>query len=165
LEFAGVVVKVYENLASTTVLPAVTNPFTDTQDLEALKAFNIGVMVGFSKTIFSPNTNLTREQAATALTRVFKRATMPGWSFETDANYSLLFKYPALFDDDEYISEWARESVYFMAANKIILGIGYNLFAPRAVTEVQQATGYAIATREQAILLALRMVENIEIEQ
>jgi hypothetical protein len=65
------------------------------------------------------------------------------------------------FDDDKYISNWAKESVYFMAAKGIILGIGNNLFAPRAVTDVQEAAGYALTTREQAIIMALRMVENM----
>ncbi|MCL2151361.1 MAG: S-layer homology domain-containing protein [Oscillospiraceae bacterium] len=164
-EFAGVVVKVYENLAETTVEPIAENPFVDTQDEDALKAYNAGIMVGVSATEFSPDTELTREQAATALTRVFKGATIPGWTYETDSEFKLDFEQPELFDDDADISPWARESVYFMSANEIIRGIGNNLFAPRAVTSVQRATGYAIATREQAILMALRMVENLEIEQ
>jgi len=165
VEFAGVTVKAYENLANTTVLPTVSNPFTDTQDVDALKAFNAGIMIGISLTEFSPHTELTREQAATALTRVFKRSTIPGWSFETDADYPMNYSRPEPFDDDADISDWAKDSVYFMVANRIILGVGYNVFAPRAVTSVQQAAGYAIATREQAILLALRMVENMGIEE
>ena len=165
VEFAGVTVKAYENLANTTVLPNVYNPFTDTQDVDALKAFNAGIMIGISLTEFSPHTELTREQAATALTRVFKRSTISGWTFETDANYPMNYTRPAPFDDDKDISDWAKDSVYFMVANRIILGVGYNVFAPRAVTSVQQAAGYAIATREQAILLALRMVENMGIEE
>ncbi|MCL2153627.1 MAG: InlB B-repeat-containing protein, partial [Oscillospiraceae bacterium] len=50
VEFAGVTVKAYENLANTTVLPTVSNPFTDTQDVDALKAFNAGIMIGISLT-------------------------------------------------------------------------------------------------------------------
>ena len=163
-EFAGVVVKVFENLAEVTVEPVTENPFDDTDDEDALKAYNAGIMVGVSATEFSPDSELTREQAATALTRVFKGATIPEWTYETDAEYRLDFEQPELFDDDADISLWAKESVYFMAANGIILGIGNNMFAPRAVTSVQRAAGYAIATREQAILMALRMVENMEIE-
>ena len=118
-------------------------------------------MVGVSQTAFSPDANLTREQASTALTRVYKRATMPGWSFETDADFPLTFTRPAPFADDANISPWARESVYFMAANGVILGVGNNMFAPRAVTAAQKEAGYATATREQAVLMALRMFENL----
>ncbi|MCL2153372.1 MAG: InlB B-repeat-containing protein, partial [Oscillospiraceae bacterium] len=136
VEFAGVTVKAYENLANTTVLPNVYNPFTDTQDVDALKAFNAGIMIGISLTEFSPHTELNREQAATALTRVFKRSTISGWTFETDSNYPMNYTRPEPFDDDADISDWAKDSVYFMVANRIILGVGYNVFAPRAVTSV-----------------------------
>ena len=48
-----------------------------------------------------------------------------------------------------------------MAANGIINGIGDNVFAPRATTDAQAAIGYAQATREQALLIATRMVKNL----
>ncbi|MBQ3078323.1 MAG: S-layer homology domain-containing protein, partial [Clostridia bacterium] len=70
------------------------------------------------------------------------------------------FDQPAPFADDADISDWARNSVYFMAANGIILGDN-NIFSPRAVTGEQQAAGYANATREQALLIAVRMVEKL----
>ena len=66
----------------------------------------------------------------------------------------------AEFADDKDISDWAKDSVYFMAANGIIAGVGDNTFAPKAVTTEQQAAGYAQATREQALTIAVRMVEN-----
>jgi len=160
-EFAGVVVRTYESLSKSAALPAVVNPFTDTRDLDVLKAFNTGLMVGVSATLFNPNVLLNREQAATALTRVFKRATMPGWSFESDADYPLVYTRPPGFADDERISNWAKEGVYFMAANGIIEGVGGNMFAPRAVTSDEEARGYAAATREQALAIAVRMIENL----
>ena len=51
--------------------------------------------------------------------------------------------------------------MYFMAANGIIQGVGSNMFAPRAATSAQQAAGYATATREQALAIAVRMAENL----
>ena len=68
---------------------------------------------------------------------------------------------PAAFADDAEISGWARDSVYFMAANKIINGMGNNRFVPRNTTSEQQAKGYANATREQALAIAMRMVKNL----
>ena len=99
------------------------------------------------------------EQAATALTRSFRRWAIPGSTFATDAQHPLNFAWPPLFADDANISYWARESVYFMAANGIILGTGENRFSPQAITPAQQAIGYATATREQALVIALRMAE------
>ena len=161
-EFAGVSVKVYENLSNTKALPAVINPFTDTADLDVLKAYNVGVTNGIGDELFAPDSLLNREQCATMLTRVFKRATMPGWTLETDSRFSLSYDQPAPFADDRDISGWARDSVYFMAANQIINGIGNNTFAPKNMTPEQEALGYANATREQALAIAVRMVKNLK---
>lgn len=162
LEFAAVAVKVYENLSGTEALPATVNPFTDCSDIEMLKAYNLGVAIGTSETAFEPNGLLNREQAATMLTRVFKRSTMPGWSIEKDADFSLSYTKPAVFADDEYISGWAKDSVYFMNANEIILGVDNNKFAPKNITSDDEARGYANATREQALSIAVRMVEKLK---
>lgn len=160
-EFAAVAVKTYENLAGTKALPAVTNPFTDCKDTEVLKAYNLGITNGTSETTFSPLKLLDRQQAATMLARTFKRATMPGWTMEQDADYPLIYTKPAPFADDEQIADWAKDSVYFMAANQIITGVGDNRFAPTNLTTAQQANHYANATREQALAIAVRMVENL----
>ena len=160
-EFAAVAVKVYEALSGTAALPNTVNPFTDTSDIEVLKAYNLGITNGTSATEFSPDALLNREQAATMLTRTFKRATMNGWTLQSDGQFALTYTKPAAFADDKDISDWAKDSVYFMAANGIITGVGGGKFAPKNVTTEEQATGYANATREQALLIAVRMVENL----
>ncbi len=161
-EFAAVAVKAYEALAGTAALPNTVNPFTDTSDIEVLKAYNLGITTGVSATEFEPGTLLNREQAATMLTRTFKRATMNGWTIQTDSQFALPFDMPAAFADDADISDWAKDSVYFMVANGIINGVGNNKFAPKNVTSADEANGYANATREQALLIAVRMVENLK---
>lgn len=160
-EFAAVAVKAYEALSGTKAIPAVTNPFNDTNDAEVLKAYNVGITSGTSAITFTPNQLLNREQAATMLTRVFKKVTMPGWTLVTDADFKLKYTMPAKFADDEKISSWAKDSVYFMTANGIISGMGGNTFAPRAVTTEEEAMGYASATREQALVIAMRMVDKL----
>ena len=160
-EFAAVAVKVSEALANGEAIPAVVNPFTDTNDVEVLKAYNIGAVNGTSATTYDPDALLNREQAATMLTRVFKKVSIPGWTLQTDGQFTLPYTKPAAFADDKDISDWAKDSVYFMAANSIINGVGGGKFAPKNVTTQEQATGYANATREQTLLIAVRMVENL----
>ena len=160
-EFAAVAVKVYEALSGTSATPAEVNPFTDTTDIEVLKAYNAGITNGTGDgTVYEPDTLLNREQMSTMLARVYKRVTLPGWTLGTDGQFKLEYTMPAPFGDDAKISGWAKDSVYFMAANGIIQGSGGN-FMPRATTSAEIAIGYANATREQALLIAVRMVENL----
>lgn len=163
-EFAAVCVKVYENLSGTKALPAVTNPFVDCKDLEVLKAYNVGITNGvdMANGLFAPYEYLNREQAATMLTRTFKRVTMPGWTLETDSQFTLPYTMPTPFRDDQTISAYARDSVYFMAANNIILGFEDSTFRPQNITDKDAAVGYANATREQALIIAVRMVDNLK---
>lgn len=161
-EFAAVSVKAYEKMANTEALPVINNPFKDTNDVEVLKALNMGITAGVSESEFAPNALLNREMAATMLTRVFKRATMKGWSLENDEKFKLDYKKGASFADDDRISAWAKDSVYFMAANEIINGVGGNKFAPQNITSEEEATAYANATREQALIIATRMVDKLK---
>ncbi len=165
-EFAAVSVRVYEALSGEQAVPADVNPFTDTEDIDVLKAYRVGITTGTSATTFRPDTLLNREQAATMLTRVYKKVSIEGWEMSRDGEFadafSALFEMPAPFADDDRISDWAKPSVYFMVANGIINGVGNNTFAPKAVTDAEAALGYAQATREQAIVIATRMVRNLK---
>jgi hypothetical protein len=161
-EFAAVSVKVFEALSGTKAIPAVNNPFKDTKDVEVLKAYNLGITTGTAADKFSPGVLLNREQAATMLTRVFKKVSLAGWTIQTDSQFTLPYTKPAAFADDAKISGWAKDSVYFMVANDIIKGTGNNMFSPRAVTPAEEARNYATATREQALVIAVRMVENLK---
>ena len=96
------------------------------------------------------------------LTRVYKKVNFSGWTLATDANFKLEYTKGASFADDAQISSWAKDSVYFMASHEIIKGMGENQFRPRNTTTAQEATGYAQATREQALLIAARMVNKLK---
>jgi hypothetical protein len=160
-EFAAVVVRVYESLSGTTAVPASANPFTDTADPDVLKAFEEDLAVGVAPDRFDPDALLNREQAATMLTRVVKKISFPDWTYATDDQYELSFPEQPPFEDDASISPWAKDSVYYMVANGIITGADDDAFSPRGVTTEEEAGGLASTTREQALVLALRMVENL----
>jgi len=150
-EFAAVAVKTFEILAKSKAVPASENPFRDCDDSEVLKAYKLGITEGTSATTFEPDIVLTRETAATMLTRSYMIAkNVP----------ELRFSMPVRFADDQNISPWAYDSVYFMATKGVIKGGANNLFMPRALTVNEKAAGYGNATREEALLIALRMVET-----
>jgi len=166
-EFAAVAVAAYRALTNIDPQAPATSPFLDTTDEDVLKAYSAGIVLGVAADRFEPGSLLTREQAAVMLTRVYEQAKATGMelaapqaAFQTGMGASP--KNP--FADDADISDWAKDSVYFMAANGIILGTGNNMFSPRAITTEEQAINYASATREQAIIIALRMVQKLGTE-
>lgn len=159
-EFAAVCVKAYENLSGTTAVPFSPNPFADTSDIEVLKAYNYNLMVGVAADRFDPKKVLNREEAATGLTNLIKRVYIPDW--QKGVTYTLNFTMPAKFADDDKISGWAKESVYFMVANGVIVGKGNNTFAPHNTTSAEEAIHYADCTREEALTIAVKMVENLK---
>ena len=162
-EFAAVCVKLYENLSGKKATAAPADTFTDTTDPEILKAFQVGITNGKydGGKRFAPDEGLNRQECATMLTRVYKKVSLPGWTLADDANFQLQFTQPALFKDDADIGGFARNSVYFMAANGVINGYGDGTFHPRNTTAAQEAAGYANATRQHALVFSTRIVEKL----
>lgn len=165
-EFAAVCVRLFESLAGGRAVMSSECTFEDIYDNEnrnyILKAYNIGAVNGFSATEYCPNELISREQLATMLTRVYKRYANPEWTLAQDAMYTLDYSGVAAFADDAEISDYAKPSVYFMVKHKVISGIGNNKFAPKNITDTQQAMGYANATREQALVMSLRAFEKLK---
>ncbi len=144
-EQAALAVKIYEVATGNTATPA-ENPFTDTTDEEVLKALKLGITSGTSATTFEPDANLTREQAATMLARVYKKINISGWTLEKDSEFKFEFDMPQKFVDHAKISSWAEQSVYFMASKQWILGNEKKEFMP-----------LDNCSREQALIIAKRM--------
>lgn len=147
-EFSALVINLYEYLSKEKLIVESNSPFIDVDDENVTKAYELGIVAGTGNGLFTPNVILTREQASTMLTRVYQK------------NYgeSLDIYGVAKFSDDALISSWAKESVYFMAKENIISGIGNNIFAPKYKTGENES--YGRATREQAFKIAVAMIEK-----
>ena len=132
-----------------------------------LKAYALGIVAGSDGGRYEPDALLNREQAAAMMTRVYKKIKWDGWTLANDSSYtnnSLDNKGVNAFADDAKISDWAKPSVYFMAKYGIIAGMdkSKNLFAPKNTTKAEEASGYANATREQALAISIRMFEKFD---
>ena len=134
-EFCALAVTLYENLNGP-ITGRVT--FNDTTDVNVEKAAFIGVVNGTSPGKFTPNTQLTREQAATMLARL---ANALGQPFEKKA---------ATFTDKGNISDWALESVGQVQAAGIMNGTSPTNFTPKGPY-----------TREQSIVTVLRTYDVV----
>ena len=151
-EFAALSVKLYENITSKAAIAAAANPFTDTKDVETLKAYNLGITAGTSATTFSPSKLINREQVATMLGRAIK-VMVPDGDFSTTG--------AATFSDQSNISSWAQESVQLMSKLGIMAGTN-GKFMPKATTAAETAAGYGNTTREQAIAMSVRTFEKYQ---
>lgn len=151
-EFCELSVLLYEKVTDKASEPVSPNPFKDTTNPQILKAFKLGITTGTSTTTFSPKMLINREQCAAMLFRTIK-AIKPDGSFSISGIKD--------FPDQKHISKWAVESTKYMSKIGIITGDTQGNFMPKAATTIQEAAGYGMATREQAIALTVRAYEKI----
>ena len=109
--------------------------FTDTTDENVEKAAYLGIVNGVGEGRFNPGASLTREQAATMLSRLYTVAT--GYVMQEEA---------LTFADTGSISAYATQAVGQMGKTGVMGGVGNNTFSPKG--------SY---TREQSIITIMRM--------
>ena len=111
--------------------------FSDT-DSESVKTLSsLKIVLGYEDNTFRPYKSITREEAAVILSRI----------------YSLLYgdmeAECGLYEDDDTISDWAKEAVYKMLTTGIMNGVGDNRFDSQG--------GYTIT---QSIVTMTRLLQN-----
>lgn len=153
-EFAELAVLLYQKTTEITAQPESPNPFTDTNNLEVLKAYKLGIVTGVGNNKFDPKALTNREQVATMLSRAI-RVMVPDADFSVEGAPS--------FSDEIHISSWALEHVKYMSKIGVIKGAD-GKFMPKAVTTAEAASGYATTTCEQATLMAVRIYEKFKAE-
>lgn len=151
-EFCELSVLLYEKSTGKTAQAAAGNPFTDTTNPQILKAYKLGITSGTSATTFSPKVLINREQCALMLFNAIK-------AIAPDGDYSTAGAKD--FPDQKYISSWAVEATKYIAKIGIISGNKDGEFMPKATTTAQEAAGYGMATREQAIAMSMRTYEKL----
>ena len=139
-EFAELAVILYEKLKGQITKSAYSEiTFSDTMNYNVRKAAAIGVVSGVGDNRFAPNDPLTREQAATMLSRLANAIGKP------------LAAQAATFSDMAQVSSWALEAVGQMQSTGIMGGVGENTFAPK--------NDY---TREQSIMTLYRLYNYVK---
>ena len=104
--------------------------FTDFQDDKIKFLSGAGIILGMGDGTFAPNSSITREQAATILSR----------TAEFLGNKKIIpAGYDKMYDDEEFISEWAKSSIGSMKAMNIMKGVSETEFDPQGSYTVEQA--------------------------
>ena len=146
-ELCELAVLLYEKLNGASVQTSGTNPFTDTSNMQVIKAYDLGITTGITSTSFAPNAITNREQVATMFGRAIQKL-YPNMDYsETGAQ---------TFIDKADISSWALSHVQYLSKEGIIKGDA-GKFMPKAITEDQKQKGYGTTTREQAIAITVRV--------
>ena len=135
-EFCALAVALYQN-ATNSDLP-ITTSFSDTTDENVLKMASLNVVNGVGDNKFAPDQKLTREQAATMLSRLAAALGFP------------LPGQTATFADSAALAAWSVDAVGQMQSTGIMTGVGDNTFSPQS--------DY---TWEQSILTMLRLFDLV----
>lgn len=137
-EFARVAVDLYYAISGEDPLDDLDNPFEDvTEDTMfasgILAAYKLKIVTGKTTTRFAPDALVTRQEAATMLSRVYEAVggEIPAVTATT-------------FADDGEIAGYARNAVAFMSGHEIINGVGGNRFNPKGDASVEQALKIAV---------------------
>lgn len=136
-EFCALAVALYETAAGSEITESAT--FSDTTDVNVQKMAGLGVVNGIGEDKFGSENKLTREQAATMLSRL------------ADAMGKPLTAQAPTFADNTSISSWALDAVGQMQATGVMGGVGENTFSP--------AADY---TREQSMMTIMRLFDIVK---
>lgn len=113
---------------------APASPFSDVDDSDVSKAYNLGIVSGRGEGRFAPDELITRQEAAVMLCNLAK-------VLEVDHTVETVQPYI----DESYFADWAKESIYRISGIKadsglaIMTGTGEGKFSPWFNYQRQQA--------------------------
>ncbi len=144
-DFAGLVVNMVEKVLGKELEPS-GKVFTDTEDIAILKAYKAGIVSGTSKTTFSPDDLITREQIATMLYNsivcIEKNKGKEYTTKKADISGS--------YSDKNKVSSWAKTGMAVLVNNGIMSGTSTTTLSPQSN-----------ATIEQSIILIYKLYDKI----
>ncbi|GMQ56532.1 hypothetical protein AN1V17_09250 [Vallitalea sediminicola] len=130
-EFASLVVKMYETITGEMVEQASMDTFTDTDDVDVLKANTLEIMLGSNQQA-KPDDLVTRQQMAVMYYRTLSKV-YDFFGEEIDSIDGVL-----TINDKELIADWATKAVDYINENDIMKGSDGN-FNPADNAPIEQA--------------------------
>lgn len=136
-EFCKLAWQTIQTVNSNINLPELAQPFSDCDEDIVRQIAALGIVTGYEDGTFQPTRELSRQEAAVILQRLYT------------VLYGKIEASPTLYADNGSIGVWAKDSVYAMRQTGIMQGVGANRFDPK--------NGY---TCEQSIITMLRMAQK-----
>ena len=149
---------IYNMLEKTGKIDLSNSPqkFTDTASQEITTLAEVGIVSGKSDTLFEPESNLTREEAATILARLCDYVNLLNTNTQSTNS---------LYSDDNKISDWAKNSVYKLCDYGIMKGaFVYNaeLNDWGGYTETVNFNPQSEITKEECIVAMMRIYDLMD---
>lgn len=141
-EFATIGFNLYQYLTGY-VMQEAASPFTDINQSKISHAAELGIIQGTSAGLFSPDKQLTRQEAVVVLMNLYKKL---------GGNTAALHNANASFADDAQIAAWAKNDAYAAYSLGLIQGTGANQFQPKTHL-----------TKEQAYVMLAKLMEKFYI--
>lgn len=140
-EFCELVMKLYTGLGGKDFPINKMLPFSDTTNIEVIRAYNLGIVEGTGEGVFDPEGYVTREQMAVMLHRLMDKL---GIYPITDMQY-------LDFADEDEISDYTKSSIQLLYKVGVINGVGNQRIAPKNH-----------ATVEEAVVMSARLFNEFE---
>ncbi|MBU5671490.1 S-layer homology domain-containing protein [Paenibacillus brevis] len=138
-EFTTIAFNLYQYLTSYEMQEA-ASPFADIDQSKISHAAKLGIIQGTSAGLFSPDKQLTRQEAVVVLMNLHKKL---------GGNIAALRNTNAIFADDAQIASWAKADAYAAYNLGFIQGTGANQFQPKANL-----------TKEQVYVMLAKLMEK-----
>ena len=136
-EFCKLALQTIQAAKPDKILPEPAAAFSDCDEDIVRQIAALGIVTGYEDGTFQPTRELSRQEAAVILQRLYT------------VLYGKIEASPTLYADNGSIGVWAKDSVYAMRQTGIMQGVGANRFDPK--------NGY---TCEQSIITMLRMTQK-----
>ena len=163
-EFAAIAMTLYKKISDEipdtekTIFKDIENsPYKAEIELATCLGVTTGTSLEEGAETFSPNRLIERQDLATMFARLYKKHTYKDWTLQSDKDFPLTYDIRAPYKDDLSIADYAKEAVYFMASRGVVENLRPDFFEPK----FKKITGEGLASREHAIVMALRAYENL----
>ncbi|MDP4152125.1 MAG: S-layer homology domain-containing protein [Bacillota bacterium] len=143
LEFCELVMKLYAATNGDDNISTVSNPFTDTDNADVIKAYSLGFVHGVADDKFAPDENITRQEICVML---YRTVNILGFKLNLSAFRSL-----DSYTDLKNVASWAKDAVEYMLKAGIMAGTSTKTISPNDTT-----------TREQAVVFMMRVFDEIK---
>lgn len=142
-EFCDFAVNAFEKITGNRLEPTKTDYFTDTTDINIIKAHELGIINGYTDGTFLPGKGITRQEAFQVLLNI---CTAAGYKPQIP-NSSKLYS----FSDGTSVASWAADAALVCISHGYVQGDNNNAIRPQASI-----------TRQEAMVMLTRCCKGLE---